>query len=170
MSRRNLCRIGPMILVTALSAGCAAHLQTKTVQTSDTYDLWASRMQSMPFVIHQKDGQIALVDVHGDPWRGSTEGLQDGSAQRVEVYEGAFAAPSATMCKAPMAPPRSGITASSDNVVAAICDRDRTVVSFSDTIRPRVLGSKTEYVSRVRHLLLEGIWESVAQEPEPLHT
>lgn len=170
MSRRNLCRLGTMIFITALSAGCAAHLQTKTVQTSDTYDLWASRMQTMPFVIHRQDGHTELVDVHGDPWHGATTGLQDGSAQRVEVYEGAFAAPSAAMCKPPMALPHGGNTASSDNVVAAICDQGRTVVSFSDKLRSRVLGNNSEYVSRVRHLLLEGIWESVAQEPAPLHT
>lgn len=169
MPNRKL-RLGIVALVAALSAGCAAHLQTRTVQSGDTYDLWAARMEHMPFVFHEPDGHVDVYDAGGNAWTGSTNGLQDGSAARVEVYEGRFAAPTGTMCT-PSAPAlKAGSTSGNANVVAAICDRDRTVVSFSDKVRPRVLGAKTEYVPRVRHLLLEGIWESVAQEPAPLHT
>ncbi|WP_448102596.1 hypothetical protein [Luteibacter jiangsuensis] len=169
MPHRKPC-LGIMLLVTALSTGCAAHLQTRTVQDGDTYDLWAARMEHMPFVFHEPDGKVDVYDASGNAWKGSTNGLQDGSADRVEVYEGQFAGPTGTMCT-PSAPAlTAGSAAGRANVVAAICDRGRTVVSFSDKVRTRVLDTKTEYVPRVRHLLLEGIWESVAQEPAPLHT
>jgi hypothetical protein len=164
---RSLRRLGMAALMAGLSAGCAAHLQTRTVQSSDTYDLWASRLEHMPFVFHLADGHADVYDVHGRPWTGPTDGLQDGHTQRVEVYVGTLGAPSAAMCS-PLPPGSTG--ASEANVVAAICDRSRTVVSFSDHVRDRVLASKTEYVPRVRHMLLEGIWESVAQEPAPLHS
>ncbi len=163
-------RIGIVALATALSAGCAAHLQTRTVQDGDTYDLWAARMEHMPFVFHEPDGHVDVYDASGNTWKGPTNGLQDGSADRVEVYEGHYAAATGTMCTPSTTALTAGRAAGSANVVAAICNRGRTVVSFSDKVRARVLDTKTEYVPRVRHLLLEGIWESVAQEPAPLHT
>ncbi|NII56218.1 hypothetical protein [Luteibacter sp. SG786] len=169
MPHRKPC-IGIMLLVAALSTGCAAHLQTRTVQDGDTYDLWAARMEHMPFVFHEPDGHVDVYDVRGNAWTGPTNGLKDGSADRVEVYEGHFAAATGTMCMPSASALAAGNAAGSANVVAAICDRGRTVVSFSDKVRARVLDTKTEYVPRVRHLLLEGIWESVAQEPAPLHT
>jgi len=169
MPHRKPC-LAVMLLVTALSTGCAAHLQTRTVQDGDTYDLWAARMEHMPFVFHEPDGHVDVYDASGNAWMGSTEGLKDGSGDRVEVYEGHFTAATFSMCTPPAPALTAGNAAGPANVVAAICDRSRTVVSFSDKVRTRVLDTKTEYVPRVRHLLLEGIWESVAQEPAPLHS
>lgn len=153
-----------VLAIAALGSGCAAHLQTKTVQASDTYDLWATRMARMPFVFHHADGTVDTYDVLGHAWTGGVE------AARVEVYEGALPATSTGLCTAPGQAPSAHANAAGPDVSAALCDSQRTVVSFSEKVRERVLAAKPTYVPHVRHLLLEGIWESVAQEPAPLHT
>ncbi|MGA7437113.1 MAG: hypothetical protein WBW32_03170 [Luteibacter sp.] len=122
----------------------------------------------MPFVFHHSDGHVVVYDVHGDAWKGSTGGLADANVQRVEVFEGTRASAGAPLCTPAAADTNPANTGT--GVVAALCDRGRLVVSFTDTPRDRVVAVKTTYVPHVRHLLLEGIWESVAQEPAPLHT
>lgn len=155
---------GMVLALAALGAGCSAHLQTRTVQASDTYDLWSARMEHMPFVFHHGNGTVDAYDAHGNAWTG------DEGTQRVEVYEGGTAGSTRALCTDAHNVPTAPGSPTGDSISAALCDRRRTVVSFNDTVRARELAAKAAYVARVRHLLLEGIWESVAQEPAPLHT
>jgi hypothetical protein len=156
-----------IVLVAGLSAGCAANLETKTVQGSDTYQKWDAQMNQMPFNFHYPDGHIESFDVHGNVWPVPL-GLSKPAGERVEVYFGHFPRLPPTMCSSHLNLSGPAIDQTTPNVVASICDHDRVVVSFRDHVRPRVLVEKSEYVSRVRHVLLEGIWESAAQEPDPL--
>lgn len=158
-----------IVLVTGLATGCGLRLSTSTVQPSDTYGLWEDRLDRMPFLFHFPDGHIEAFDDHGGALTeaGDTSGVDSG--RRVEVYIGGFPSSAGSLCGAPVVHLSPGTEPGGANVVSALCDRSRTVVSFSDHVRPRVLAATRSYVPRVRHLLLEGIWESVAQEPEPLH-
>lgn len=160
--------MGAILLFSSLAAGCGLRLQTKTVQTNDTYERWDLRMKTMPFVFHDNNGHIEVFDDRGKRWPGPTDGLDESNMDHVDVYIGRFGKSYPSLCAAKPSPPPTASHADAD-VVAALCDRGRTVVSFTDQVRDRVIAAKTEYVPRVRHLLLEGIFESTAQEPEPLH-
>jgi hypothetical protein len=160
--------MGAILLFSSLAAGCGLHLQTKSVQTNDTYERWDARMETMPFVFHDTDGHIEVFDDHGKRWSGPTYGLDEGGMDHVEVYIGSFGKSYPSLCAAKSPPPPT-VSDADANVIAALCDRNRTVVSFTDQVRDRVITAKTGYVPRVRHLLLEGIFESAAQEPQPLH-
>lgn len=164
MPSRHFHRAILVLAVATLGAGCSAHLQTRTVQLSDTYDLWAARLEHMPFVFHHPNGAVEAYDVHGTAWKGDID------TRRVEVFEGIDGALPTALCTTPDSTGTASQHVGTGEVTAAICDRQRTVVSFNESVRERVLASKPTYVPRVRHLLLEGIWESVAQEPAPLHT
>ncbi|UPG96088.1 hypothetical protein [Luteibacter aegosomatissinici] len=167
---RPITRLGLLVGVAALATGCAAHLQTRTVQPSDTYDAWATRMETMPFVFHRAGGPTEVYDVHGHAWSGAQGSADAADGQRVDIYVGGLSTPATSLCSATGSAAASGTGVDDTRVTAAICDHQRTVVSFDEHVRARVLATKPAYVPRVRHLLLEGIWESVAQEPEPLHT
>jgi predicted ABC-class ATPase len=156
-----------IMATTGLSVGCSAITQTTTVEASDTYQHWSDKMDHMPFLFHLPDGRTEAFDDHGKAWADAGSHVETSGADRVEVYVGNFPGPSDTLCAVrPKAQP-AGATANDANVVSALCDQSRTVVSFSDHVRPRVLAATGDYVGRVRHLLLNGIWKSVAQEPDP---
>lgn len=157
-----------MILITGLLTGCGLSLSTGTVQTSDTYSLWEARLDHMPFLVHFPDGKLEAFDDDGRAWPDASQGLDDSSTRRVEVYVGGLPG-AVSLCGGPSINAPRGGEANGANVVSVLCDRSRTVVSFSDRVRPRVVAATRSYIPHVRHLLLEGIWESVAQEPEPLH-
>lgn len=155
---------GCLILVaTVLATGCSLHLQTRTVRSDDTYERWDARMQAMPFVFHDASGREDVFAADGKPWDGPAPRL-DGM-DHVEVYVGNFDRPYPASCTS--APPPAAPGHGDANVVAVLCDGARTVVSYGDEVLDRVLAAKPRYLPRVRHLLLEGIFESVAQEPEP---
>ncbi len=157
-----------MILITSLATGCSLRLSTGTVQTTDTYSLWEGRLDRLPFLVHFPNGKLEEFDDHGNAWPDANPGSDDSSARRVEIYTGGLQR-AMSLCGSPStSAPLSG-EANGANVVSVLCDGSRPVVSFSDRVRPRVIADTRSYIPRVRHLLLEGIWESVAQEPEPLH-
>jgi hypothetical protein len=156
-----------IIASTGLSVGCTAVTQTRTVETSDTYQHWSEKMDHMPFLFHLPDGRTEAFDDHGKAWADAGSHIEASGADRVEVYIGNFSGPSDTLCAVQPKAQLSNASADDANVLSALCDHSRTVVSFSDHARPRVLAATDNYVGRVRHLLLNGIWKSVAQEPDP---
>lgn len=156
-----------MIAVTGLAAGCSAITETRTVETADTYQRWSTQMDHIPFLFHLPDGRLEAFDDHGKAWSEAGSQVEAGDANRVEVYVGKFPGPSASLCEDEPRPPASSVDASKANVVSALCDHSRTVVSFSDLARPKALAARTAYIAHTRYLLLNGIWKSVAQEPDP---
>jgi hypothetical protein len=166
---RLYCKLGhalAAIAITGLSVGCTVMTDTKTVQTSDTYQLWSARMDRMPFLFHLPDGQLEAFDDHGHAWSETASQVEASDADRVEVYIGSFSTLPTSLCegKTQLASTSSAPTA---NVVSALCDRSRTVVSFGDQARSKVLAARETYIAHTRYLLLNGIWKSVAQEPDP---
>lgn len=152
-----------MLVASVLATGCSLHLQTRTVRSDDTYERWDARMQAMPFVFHDASGREEVFGADGKPWHGPARRF-DGMAH-VEVYVGSFGRPYQATCTSVPPPAASGH--GDANVVAVLCDGTRPVVSYGDDVLDRVLAARPGYLPRVRHLLLEGIFESVAQEPEP---
>jgi len=156
-----------IVVSTGLSVGCSAITQTSTVEASDTYLHWSEQMDHMPFLFHLPDGRMEAFDDHGKVWADAGGHVEASGSDRVEVYVGNVPGPSDALCAVgPKGRPPSA-NADAANVVSALCDHSRTVVSFRDHARPRVLAATGDYVGRVRHLLLNGIWKSVAQEPDP---
>jgi hypothetical protein len=155
------------IAITGLSVGCTVMTETKTVETSDTYQLWSARMDRMPFLFHLPDGQLEAFDDRGHAWSEPASQVEASDADRVEVYVGSFSGLPTSLCEGKTQLSSTSATAPTANVVSALCDRSRTVVSFSDQARSRLLTARTSYIARTRHLLLNGIWKSVAQEPDP---
>lgn len=156
-----------IIVSTGLSVGCSVVTETRTVEMSDTYQHWSDRMDHIPFLFHFADGHLEAFDDHGKTWEDAGSKVEASGTDRVEVYVGNFTGPSDSLCTGE--PKRQPVAADAvgANVVSALCDQARTVVSFSDHARPRVLAARKSYIARTRHLLLNGIWKSVAQEPDP---
>jgi hypothetical protein len=150
-----------------MAAGCSAITETETVEAADTYQRWSAQMDHIPFLFHLPGGQVEAFDIHGRAWTETGSQAEARDADRVEVYIGSFPGPSASLCEGKPAASALPADTSKANVVSALCDRARTVVSFSDQARPRVLAARPTYIARTRHLLLNGIWRSVAQEPDP---
>lgn len=169
MSRtyRSLRHALTLIAVTGLSVGCSVISQTRTVQASDTYQRWAGQMDHIPFLFHLPDGQLEAFDDHGNTWAAPGSEVEANDADRVEVYVGNFSGLSPSLCAGKPHEQAPAANVAGINVVSALCDRSRTVVSFGDRARPRVLAARKAYIARTRHLLLNGIWKSVAQEPDP---
>ncbi|WP_156108679.1 MULTISPECIES: hypothetical protein [Luteibacter] len=154
-----------LFLATSGLTGCAAVTETGTVKANDTYDLWDKRMDHIPFVIHDANGNAAAFDSRGDVFNEPVADVEAERGRRVEIWVGHFSGPVKTLCAgAPASVPND----KGPTVVSALCDRDRSVVSFSDRARERVIAARPGYIARTRKLLLDGIWESVAQEPDPL--
>ncbi len=153
------------IVVACLVSGCAAVTETGTVKDKDHYDLWDKRMAHMPFVFHYADGAKAAFDARGDVFKESATAVEAERGQRVEIWVGHFTGPLKTLCTSA---PVSASSESGPTVVSALCDHDRSVISFSDRARDRVIAARPLYIARVRKLILNGIWESAAQEPDPL--
>lgn len=156
-----------VIVSTGLSVGCSAITETRTVESADTYARWSQTMDHIPFVFHLADGRLEAFDDHGGPWAFPGAQVEASDADRVEVYVGHFSGPSDSLCAVKPDASLPAPDAKGANVVSALCDKSRTVVSFSDNAKPRVLASRKGYVAHVRYLLLNGIWKSVAQEPDP---
>ena len=156
-----------VIASTGLSVGCSAITETRTVESADTYVRWSQTMDHIPFVFHLADGRLEAFDDHGGPWASPGAQVEASDVDRVEVYVGHFAGPSDSLCAGQPQASLLATDAAGENVVSALCDKSRTVVAFSDHARPRVLAARKSYVAHVRHLLLNGIWKSVAQEPDP---
>ena len=127
-------------------------------------------MDSMPFVFHLPEGRIEAFDGKGarlpDPI-GNVEALR---GSRVEIFLGQFTGPGTSMCGGS---PKLAALEKDDsekvggNVVAALCDGDRTVVSYIDRAKPHVLGEHKGYVSIARYLLLEGLWGATTEDSNP---
>lgn len=165
--RAPLCAM-VVIALAALASGCSAITTTETVKASDTYDVWSSRMDHMPFLFHFPGGLVEVFDDHGDVLAGMSESKDPESGNRVDIYVDERPSASMSLCD-PMADEHlSTIDPKGPNVVSALCENTRSVVSFTDHARPRVLAARSSYVARARHLLLDGIWTSVAQTPDPL--
>jgi len=155
------------IAITGLSVGCTVMTETRTVETSDTYQLWSDRMDRMPFLFHLPDGQLEAFDDHGHAWNAAASQVEASDTDRVEVYLGSFSGLPTSLCEGKTQLSSTSATTPNANVVSALCDRSRTVVSFSDRARSKVLAARETYIAHTRHLLLNGIWKSVAQEPDP---
>ncbi|SDG01553.1 MULTISPECIES: hypothetical protein [Rhodanobacteraceae] len=154
-----------VFLVMSVLTGCAAVTETSTVKEKDTYDLWDKRMDHIPFVFHDADGAVTAFDNRGDIFSKAATAVEAERGRRVEIWVGHFSGPLKTLCSGA---PASVPDAKGPTVVSALCDRDRSVVSFADRARERVIATRPVYIARARKLLLNGIWESVAQEPDPL--
>ena len=122
-------------------------------------------MKDAPFVFHEADGRVEVLDAEGNRWSRPSKDLPVSDGDHVEIYVGRFDKPSQDICRTPPVIPQ--VVHGDTNLIAALCDRDRTVVSYGDRVMDRELAMKSHYLPRVRHLLLEGIFESVAQEPAP---
>lgn len=159
-----------LILITGLSVGCSTITQTSTVKESDNYVHWAKRIDHIPFLFHYPDGHVEVLDSKGNSWPSNVVQAEAHSADRVEIYVGNFSGSAATLCAETSAYEPATIDSTDRNVVSALCDRSRTVVSLTEHRRPEVLATKATYLSRVRRLLLNCIWESPAQQPEPFYS
>lgn len=157
-----------IVAMVGLSAGCSAIIHNDTVLTTDTYDLWSDRVDQIPYVFHFADGHTEAYDDRGNAWTDAEGRLQAHSGARVEVYVDGARAPSASLCDKPTTPAQAATTTGRANVVSALCDSTRTVVSFTDHVKPGALAARKAYISRVRRLLLDGIWACDPDQPEPL--
>lgn len=154
-----------LLVVISMMAGCGARTEIRTVQDNDTYSFWNKKMDHIPFVFHYPDGRLEAFDDHGQVFSQPAAALEAERGDRVEIYVGHFDGPVKSLC---YSSPDAAPTSKGPTVVSALCDHERSVVSFSDHARDRVLAAKSLYVARTRSLLLNGIWESPAQEPNQL--
>lgn len=157
-----------IVAMVGLSAGCSAIIHNGTVLTTDTYDLWSDRVDHIPYVFHFADGHVEAYDDQGNAWTDAERRLQAYPGARVEVYVDGARTPSAALCDKPATVALAATTTGKPNVVSVLCDNTRTVVSFTDHVKPGALAARKAYISRVRRLLLDGIWACDPDQPEPL--
>lgn len=154
-----------LLVGVSLMTGCAARTEIRTVQDSDSYSLWSKAMDHIPFVFHYPDGHLEAFNDHGEVFSQPASVLEAERGDRVEIYVGHFKGPGKSLC---YSTPDTVPTDKGPTVVSALCDHERSVVSFSDHARDRVLAEKPLYIARARSLLLNGIWESPSQEPNQI--
>lgn len=170
MNLRNIRPVACALALTGVVSGCATHVQTMTARASDTYYRWNDRMDDMPFVFHLPEGRVEVFDSRGAPWAASADAVEAGHGRRVEIFLGRFAGPGASMCGG--SPTLTTMSADdrgkgAGNVVAALCDQQRTVVSYIDRAKPQVLDEHPRYLSTARYLLLQGLWGATTEDTDP---
>lgn len=146
--------------------GCRATIDNGAVRKDDTEARWQHRLAQAPYVIHS-DGRSAAFAASGMRWPESSE-LASKQADRVEIYLNAtmdHTHPDCATSSTPDASPRMTRT----SVVVVLCDAHRRVVAATDHPPPGTAVESPAYFARLRHLLMTGIWSSVAQEPPPVY-
>lgn len=167
MNRKMIRHAMVALALTGAVTGCATKIQTMTSRPSDTYYRWDGRMDAMPFVFHLPDGRTEAFDGRGAPWPTSAAELEADKGRRVEIFVGRFAGPGASMCgDSPklMEIEKDDGKKVPGNVVAALCDSDRTVVSYIDRAKPHAIEQRKSYVAAARFLLLEGLWGATSED------
>ncbi|SKB30842.1 hypothetical protein [Luteibacter sp. 22Crub2.1] len=89
--------IGLAAIAVAL-AGCATRTEMQMVRDEDTYNVWSSRIQHLPFVVHQPDGRFEAYDGTGAPFPKAAAMVEAEHDDRVEIYIGRFDGPDKTLC------------------------------------------------------------------------
>lgn len=150
-----------LLAFTTVIAGCGVRTEIRTVQDGDTYSRWYREMDRIPFVFHYPDGHLEAFNDHGQPLSQFAATLEAARGDRVEIYIGHFDGPAKSLC---YSTPDTLPTNKGPTVVSALCDHERSVVSFSDHAKGQALSEKSLYVARARSVLLNGIAESPLQE------
>jgi hypothetical protein len=150
-----------LLALTTVIAGCGVSTEIRTVQDGDTYSRWYREMDRIPFLFHYPDGRLEAFNDHGEPLGQFAAAVEAERGDRVEIYVGHFDGPAKSLC---YSTPDTLPTNSGPTVVSALCDHERSVVSFSDHAQDQVLAAKSLYVARARSVLLNGISESPVQE------
>ncbi len=157
-------RVCALLTLSTLVGGCATRLETQTVRDEDTYSVWWSRTQQVPFVFHYPDGRLEAYDGKGARYSKAAALIEAEHDDRVEIYLGRFDGPEKTLC---YSAPDASTNERGPTVLAALCDHQRSVVSLSNRARGSVLAAaKGPYIAWTRRKLLNGIFQSAAQEPD----
>ncbi|MGA7437114.1 MAG: hypothetical protein WBW32_03175 [Luteibacter sp.] len=147
-------------------AGCGATVDTFAVRPEDTPLRWDRAMASMPFLLHFPDGRMVAYDQDGRPWPGVHANDLSHISGHVEMFVGPFQATGSPMCSAHPTLSRVEAGARIPNLAVVLCDHERAVDAFSDTVPVTTLGAPATLTAHARQLLLEGIQDSSAQQPE----
>lgn len=154
-----VCAIRQMSLaasIVLLMSACTTSIRSDA-QAGDNYQKWHPAMAQLPYFIHYPDGRVVLTDQAGKPIHDGARESQELDEDRVEVFLGAFASVPDAPCRGAPAGPAAASSARTPNVAAALCARQRTVVSYIEHVAPDRLAQRQAYLSHANTLLDKGL-------------